>query len=75
MSHSITITNQDLIQQLKLSGKVPEMAGKSSPKLPRKRGLKTQLTSYNRRPINSVSPMNYITPKIHGIGCKNRAYP
>ena len=26
MSHSITITNQDLIQQLKLSGKVPEMA-------------------------------------------------
>jgi parvulin-like peptidyl-prolyl isomerase len=26
MSHSITITNQDLIQQLKLSGKLPEMA-------------------------------------------------
>ncbi len=25
MSHSITITNQDLIQQLKLSGKVPEI--------------------------------------------------
>jgi hypothetical protein len=80
MSHSITITNQDLIQQLKLSGKVPEIvegiiARKIITETATAAGLKTRLTSYNRRPINSVSPKDYITPKIHGIGCKNRAYP